>query len=462
VTNLAVHKTEGTRAAAGHRHLSIADSGTARLVSEALPGSAMERLIAMGVPELRRRSVVSWEPPEGEPSLFGLGVALQLRGGPDSDPSSAFDIIRDIALAASMSGVEPSARPRFFGGWRFAPVSRSHADPAWDAFGGWQFIVPAITVAVQDGQWAATTTARADEDSLPVDAAVLLDRLLATDRPVTGRARPQSRRALDAAGWTGAVAEAIAEIGQGDYEKIVLARQVNVELSPGTDAASLRERLRARYPGCWVFGFDAGDSTWLGASPELMVSAAGGEVNAASLAGSRKRGATADEDASLAGELRASIKERHEHALVARAIRDSLSPFCSAIDAPVEPVLLRMHNIQHLYTPVRGRLRNGYDVLDLAAALHPTPAVGGWPRAAALGAIGRLEQMDRGWYAAPFGWVDFDGDGIFAVGLRAGLLTGRELTLYAGNGIVAGSAPDAELAETELKLNSVRAAALEA
>jgi len=462
VTNLAVHKTEGTSAAAGLRQLSIGDSGPACLVSKPLPGDAVERLAELGLPELRRRSVVSWEPPEGEPSLFGLGVALRLRGGPDSVPASAFDIMRDVARSAATPGVEPKARPRFFGGWRFAPVSRSLADPAWDAFGGWQFIVPAITVAVQDGRWCATATVRAGEGPPGIDPPALLDQLLESVAPTARRERRERREVLDADGWKGAVAEAIAEIARGHYEKIVLARQVTVGLSPGTDAASLRERLRARYPNCWIFGFEAGESTWLGASPELMVSAARGEVNAASLAGSRRRGTTADEDASLADELRSSTKEQHEHALVARAIRGSLSPFCSAIDAPGEPELLRMHNIQHLYTPIHGRLRRGCDVLDLAAALHPTPAVGGWPRDAALEAIGRLERMDRGWYAAPFGWVDFDGDGIFAVGLRAGLLSGRELTHYAGNGIVSGSTPEAELAETELKLSSVRAAALEA
>jgi isochorismate synthase len=192
-----------------------------------------------------------------------------------------------------------------------------------------------------------------------------------------------------------------------------------------------------------------------------MVSASEREVNAASLAGSRRRGATPEEDRALIAELLGSNKERLEHLLVARAIGDGLAPFCDALDVPSEPTLLQTHNIQHLYTPIRGHLRNGYDVLDLAAALHPTPAVGGWPRAAALDAIGRLERMDRGWYAAPIGWMDFKGDGVFAVGLRAGLLEGRELTLYAGNGIVAGSIPEAELAETELKLGSVRAAAVE-
>jgi isochorismate synthase len=444
--------------------LSLGRSRGRGLVSVRLPEALLGKLAWEGIGSLRRRATVSWEPPDGETSLFGLGIALKLRGDGTALPGEAARQMRELASTAIAHRVADVARPRFFGGWRFAPEPRSGADARWDSFGGWQFIVPAITVAIRDGEWAATATTLVDEEVTETD----IDRMIAaalTGRGISAVLTLREPRAASAApgpeDWTAAVAKALDEISAKTYEKVVLARQVRVQLDDSMDSAALRERLRSRYPNCWVFGFESEGRTWLGASPELMVSASEREVNAASLAGSRRRGTTPEEDRALIAELLGSNKERLEHLLVARAIGDGLAPFCDALDVPSEPTLLQTHNIQHLYTPIRGHLRNGYDVLDLAAALHPTPAVGGWPRAAALDAIGRLERMDRGWYAAPIGWMDFKGDGVFAVGLRAGLLEGRELTLYAGNGIVAGSIPEAELAETELKLGSVRAAAVE-
>ena len=178
-----------------------------------------------------------------------------------------------------------------------------------------------------------------------------------------------------------------------------------------------------------------------------------GRVRALSLAGTSARGESIDEDDELGGALIASAKERSEHDLVVRATREALSSLCRDLSVPDSPRLLRMAGIQHLQTPIEGSAAPGVDLLDALLAMHPTPAVGGSPREPALEAIARLEGMDRGWYAGPIGWMDMNGEGAFAVALRSALLRDREALLYAGAGIVAGSDPDRELAEAELKLS---------
>jgi isochorismate synthase len=170
------------------------------------------------------------------------------------------------------------------------------------------------------------------------------------------------------------------------------------------------------------------------------------------LAGSFPRGATVGDDQALGAQLLASAKERHEHAVVVRNIRSVLADLCMRIEAPATPTLMKMRNVQHLFTPVTAQLRGNSSVLTLVERLHPTPAVGGWPREVALAFLREHEELDRGWYAAPIGWLDANGDGEFAVALRSALVDGTSATLFAGCGIVADSDPQSEYQETLLKL----------
>ena len=181
-------------------------------------------------------------------------------------------------------------------------------------------------------------------------------------------------------------------------------------------------------------------------------------LRTAALAGSAPRGATPEEDARLGQGLLASAKDRGEHAIVVRALTDGLEGICDELTMPAEPALLSVANIHHLHTPVSGRLGPGKTLLDAVERLHPTPAVGGWPRAAALRFIREQEGLDRGWYAAPLGWLDRHGAGEFAVGLRSALLEGSTAALFAGCGIVGDSDPAEEYAESRLKLRPMLAA----
>jgi isochorismate synthase len=224
------------------------------------------------------------------------------------------------------------------------------------------------------------------------------------------------------------------------------------------DPAAVLRALGTRYNDCYLFAIDRGGRCFLGATPERLVRKSGALVKTTCLAGTTRRGGTPDEDEILGADLLASGKNRAEHAVVVHMIAGAMQAVCTDLQRPNTPTLLRLANVQHLYTPIVGRLRDGVSLLDLVARLHPTPAVGGFPRAAALAHIRAVEGMDRGWYAAPVGWLDARGDGEFAVALRSALLHGDTARLFAGCGIMADSEPDAEYAETLVKLRAMLSA----
>jgi menaquinone-specific isochorismate synthase len=256
------------------------------------------------------------------------------------------------------------------------------------------------------------------------------------------------------------VGEAIAAIERGELTKVVLARQVDVGFEQPLEVPELLDRWRAMEPNCTVFSMPTPNGQFVGASPELLVERHGDRVHSRPLAGST--GQMSDRDAA---DFRSSSKETLEHRLVAEAIGQALDPLCSSLDLPAEPTLVRLHNIMHLGTAIHGvllrRATPGHPdgevptALDLVSALHPTPAVGGVPTDRAVDTIGKLESELRGTYAGPVGYVDGDGDGRWVVGIRAATLNGSTARLVAGVGIVHGSQPAAELAETSLKFTAV-------
>jgi len=257
--------------------------------------------------------------------------------------------------------------------------------------------------------------------------------------------------------WEQAVAEAVSAIKAGGLRKVVLARDVFATADEPIDARVLLRRLAGRYPDCFTFACDG----MIGATPELLVRRAGDQVSALVLGGTLPRGADPAQDQALGEELLASAKNNEEHAYAVDSIREALGPLCQALDVEVRPSLLKFPNLQHLGTQVRGTLADGKtprSALGLAAAVHPPAAVCGTPPGVALELIRDLEHMDRERYAGPVGWVDADGNGDWGIALRCGQLSGRTARLFAGCGIVAGSEPAAELAETLVKLQPMRGA----
>jgi menaquinone-specific isochorismate synthase len=257
--------------------------------------------------------------------------------------------------------------------------------------------------------------------------------------------------------WEQAVAEAVAAIKAGSLRKVVLAQDQFATASDVIDVRALLRRLARRYPDCFTFACDG----MVGATPELLIRQTGRQVSALVLAGTTPRGGDLVEDEALGAALLASAKNTEEHAYAVASMREALEPLCDELDNQPRPTLLKLPNLQHLGTWVRGTLTadgTPRSALGLAAAVHPTAAVCGTPTGAAFELIRELEHMDRERYAGPVGWVDADGNGEWGIALRCAQLSGRTARLFAGCGIVAGSDPAAELAEAQVKFRPMRGA----
>jgi salicylate biosynthesis isochorismate synthase/menaquinone-specific isochorismate synthase len=277
----------------------------------------------------------------------------------------------------------------------------------------------------------------------------------------TGVRAPAARR-LDVTSvrnpvaWTAAVETAAKRLQAGDAAKVVLAREVVARGDGVVSAGMVARSLRAAYPSCFTYLVTGADGTaFAGASPELLVRRSGGRAYSQPMAGSVARGANEADDDRLARQLVESAKDNAEHRIASQFVADALREFSRTVEAR-EPEVVRFTNIQHLATTITAELKTpAADALDLAAALHPTPAVGGWPRPAAEALIDELEGLERGWYAGAVGWTDGLGDGEFAVALRCGLLWEDGARLYAGVGVMPDSDPARELEETELKFKAL-------
>jgi menaquinone-specific isochorismate synthase len=366
--------------------------------------------------------------------LVGWGEAARLQvSGPDRFARAGSWWREFVSGVAVDDDVQvPGSGPVVFGSFAFED------QPARSVL-----VVPRVTVGRRNGRTWITTVGETPD--------------LAMRAPVR---RPRDVRyaegALTATAWRSVVAQAVGRIRRGELDKVVLARDLVALAGRPVDARHLLQRLAARYPACWTFAVDG----LVGATPELLVQRIGDTVVSQVLAGTawRHKDATdheLDEDA-VAAELLASAKNREEHAYAAQSAAESLGPHCKDLAVPETPTVLRLANVLHLATQVSGRLHDGSTALELAGALHPTAAVCGAPTETARAVIRELEGFDRGRYAGPVGWMDARGDGEWGIALRCAEVAGRQLRLFAGCGIVAGSDPDAELAEAQAKFVAVR------
>jgi menaquinone-specific isochorismate synthase len=403
---------------------------------------------------------VFWREPASGVTMVGLGAAALLQAeGPlrVARLQLQMDHLFEDAILEGADHV--MARPRLFGGLSFTPEPTQ--DAFWDGFGAACFLLPHLSVTIApDGGWL--TVCRYDDAGIPVQARLdqLRDEAAAFIAGLAGLATGRNdvlpkwtlTPALDAAAWHGMVTEAVRRIRGGRLRKVVLSRALEGTTDTRFDPVAALERLDRQYPDTYRFLFEPdGGTAFFGASPELLAEVHESVLTTAALAGSRRRGANPDEDAALAAELMASPKEREEHRIVVESVLQRITPYARSVEAPTEPGILRLPNIQHLHTPVRAELETHFDALDLVAELHPTPALGGYPARAALAAISELEPVERGWFASPVGWIDAHGDGVFAVAIRSAVAAGQRARLYAGAGIVAESVPEQEWDETGLK-----------
>ena len=327
----------------------------------------------------------------------------------------------------------------------FATFSFADSSPA-----GAALVVPRVVVGRRGGRAWVTTMSMGG--SLPQPT---------TPRRAPEPASPGGVRFADGARagpeWTGLVRQALGRIAGGTVDKVVLARDLEARADSAVDPRWLLARLAERYPSCWTFAVDG----LVGATPELLVRVERGLVTSRVLAGTIRRTGDDARDLALAASLARSSKDLEEHEYAVRSVVEALTAHCSSTSAPESPFVLHLPNVMHLATDVAGVLADGSasSVLDLGAALHPTAAVCGTPTEAAAALIAELEGMDRERYAGPVGWVDAHGDGELGIALRCARLDPDDATrlrLFAGCGIVAGSDPDAELAESDAKLVPMR------
>jgi menaquinone-specific isochorismate synthase len=261
---------------------------------------------------------------------------------------------------------------------------------------------------------------------------------------------------LPHAEWKGLVAATVERIAAQEFDKVVLARRIDITANRPFVIGDVLSRLAALYPSCMVFSVDG----FIGASPELLIAREGDRVSSNPLAGTVARSGDAHADEALVAGLMSSPKARSEHQVVVDGLSRALAPVCAELDIPGTPSVLGLRNVSHLATFITARLApsSRESALELVARVHPTAAVGGDPTDAAVAYLQKVEGFDRGHYAGPVGWMDARGDGAWAIGIRSAEVDGASASIFAGNGVVAGSDPADELAETQLKLQALLAA----
>jgi menaquinone-specific isochorismate synthase len=428
------------------------------LVSRSVRGSVPSLRAALDAMPAPR---TFWTGPD-EASVVAGGVAAAVTAdGHDRFTSVRDDIDRLLRSGDVHAGTE-AACPRLFGGFAFHDEA-SDNDGTWADFPGARFVLPRVQVTDTDrGTWVTVNAVSADATPEAVERRLeaACERLAAVEEagPRRGSHVVSRTRTTPRETWRESVAAAVDRIEDGDLRKVVLAQGLAVTLDDPLSVPGVLADLGETYPDCYRFLVEptAGPErpSLFGATPERLVSRHGRTVTTGALAGTTGRGDTPTEDDWLAAELLDDEKNIHEHDLVAETIREQLSPFASSVTAGGRRVR-RLETVQHLFTPITATLDHDTHVLELVEALHPTPAVGGLPPERALATIRETEPFDRGWYAAPVGWVDAAGNGSFAVAIRSALARETTATLFAGVGIVADSDPDREWDEVQLKYRPI-------
>jgi len=387
-----------------------------------------------------------WARPEKAHFLLGLGAiaSVEAQGeGRFRALDAAFSEYRRLWQAVDADGL--GMQPAALAGFAFGQEGRDEALP------NARLAIPALLAQRRADACALTFTCNREGAPAMILAGwmVLASKLLAAfdsaPAPVASSPLIQLSSQPDNNAWVERVTRALADIRAGMLDKVVLARSVRVRADAPFAPATLMAALAQRYPGCIQFAHTpAQGGVFLGATPESLVSLDAGKVASDALAGTDWREGLLDDDKSL-----------HEHRLVVNAVVRALEPMCSFLEIPSRPNVFELQELRHLRSVIRGVARPDATLFGLVERLHPTPAVGGAPTRNALDWLARNGEVRRGWYSGAIGWIGLDGDGELAVALRCAWLDGNEADLCAGAGIVAGSDPLAEWAETTAKLNAM-------
>ena len=402
-----------------------------------------------------------WESPAGEIAFAGAGAAVELMAwGGDRFDKIANEARRLFADAWIDPSGAPLMGPRLMGGFAFR--GDFTPDNTWSIYTPAFFALPHFQLARAGEAWRLTINAQIPQDESPARLIPELRAALkAKIRQLQAGARlmietGQSRLIdvdypMSYAVWARLIEDATERIRAGDLRKVVLARAAELRFDARVKPLPILSHLAARYADCYRFLIELRPGyAFYGASPELLAAVDGRQLSTMGLAGSAARGNSPEADLRLGADLLASAKDRREHAIVVEKMRQRLLPMTESLEIAPER-LRKLRHIQHIHTPIRGRLYRRTGILPLVETLHPTPALGGDPREEAMRLIRELEPIPRGWYGAPVGWIDSRLDGQFAVAIRSAVAQEARAWIYAGAGIVAESVPKLEWAESELK-----------
>jgi len=401
-----------------------------------------------------------WSNPQGL-TLVGIGSARLFNYEGDS---GRFQFIKSewetfvkehsIAMKASARG------PLLMGGFRFDSTESKRKE--WQHFPSASFVLPQFVLTIDhEGCWLTLNVIiRPDGENVYqkiMDLEEQCQMLLKQHNSLHTMQHRQSLKVHDVQEeeWKEAVAHAIDDMAYGSLQKIVLSRSIVAQLSCDVDISSVIHQLTEQQPNSYVFAIERQGDVFIGASPERLVKREGQTFYADALAGTMGRGDTSYEDEQLGQFLLRDKKNLQEHAFVVQMLKDVFEEWCEAVEVHTCPVLFKIKDVQHLYTPVKGEAKGSAHLLDVVEHLHPTPAMGGMPRELAMKRIAELETYDRGWYSAPIGWLDGGGNGDFSVAIRSGLIGDHKVRLYAGCGIVNDSNPDLEYKETQMKFRTM-------
>ena len=405
-----------------------------------------------------------WDHPRNNISISAAGKVRELKStGPGrfDDISNKTKELKE-KISAYTAITHSMAGPLFLGGYSF---SDHNISPVWKKFGAARFILPEWTL-VKTGEKHLLTLIIERRDKAVHDIYTEIIERVTDFLNISGKSNGTREKETNSEQnmlcnfqnlnekkhWISRVEKAKEYISNRDFEKIVLARTVELESKHPLSPTLLSYHLRQSYPECYNFIVQVDDDTsFIGATPERLASFEDGVFKTEGLAGSASRGKSASEDAAIAQSLMRSEKDLEEHQFVVRAIDDSLSPYSYRVDHPNRPQIKKLSNVQHLFTPISASIKEGVEIHDLLNKLHPTPAVGGYPKIDSVPHIMEIEQIERGWYSAPVGWYNLNGCGEFAVAIRSALLHKNRAHLYAGCGIVSDSDPESEWEETIMK-----------
>ncbi|AUJ25913.1 MULTISPECIES: isochorismate synthase MenF [Virgibacillus] len=328
----------------------------------------------------------------------------------------------------------------------------------WNDFPRLQFKIPEYILTKNNSDFYLTINIKVCKDDHPIQLLKAIEavetKLFQTVKEQLDLPKIIHKKVIAPEQWKKTVQRAKQEIQQKQMDKIVLAREMRLTFSKQVDISQMLSDLIDKQSNSYIFAFEQSDkSCFVGATPERLVRIEKKELLSTCLAGTAPRGATVEEDQRIAATLFHDPKNREEHDFVVQMIKQGINKYCTDVQIPDIPVVYPLKNLQHLYTPVTGILKDGYTIFNVIKELHPTPALGGVPRDLSMTFIRNNERLDRGWYGAPVGWLDSNEYGEFAVAIRSALIQDDEASLFAGCGIVKDSDPEEEFAETEIKFS---------